>query len=377
MTSFRIGPWLLALMLCLWVASVQASEVSDASDASDASGEPLEAMTRSEPVETEVETRVVETALSWSDLTRLAREHQKRGELDEALERLTQAALQVGPLPPTHARRRTVFGLQARLAMDLANAGEFESADELADELLAQAESEPELGGAALVELALSVADRRQPEPQLSVLRIALKTAQAGASSRDRMNLAFRVAEEAYREKDLLLARQAIDQAVLDSQHIGPSKRARIASLELYKARVALAQMDLEVAEKSATDANRIFEEISASSSRRGIAEATLAEILATKGETDKALLIAHGAHARIGGEDPIQDHAQRVILTSLGRVERKTGDRASAQAHFEQALAIPAVDFATDIDLVEQLTRELRELNDPGAPSVPPPAHD
>ena len=84
MTSFRIGPWLLALVLCLWVASVQASEVSYASDASDASGEPLEAMTRSEPVETEVETRVVETALSWSDLTRLAREHQKRGELDEA-----------------------------------------------------------------------------------------------------------------------------------------------------------------------------------------------------------------------------------------------------------------------------------------------------
>ena len=67
---------------------------------------------------------------------------------------------------------------------------QFEEADEYADELFALAEAEPELGGAALVTLAYSVAERRQaaatdfPDPsgsnsQLELFRIALRTAQA------------------------------------------------------------------------------------------------------------------------------------------------------------------------------------------------------
>jgi len=331
------------------------------------------------PLATGAEDPDPEPALTWNDLTRLAREHRVNGELDEARERLAQAAIQVRPLPPTHARRRTVFGAQARLAIELADAGEIESADELANELLAEAEAEPELGGAALVDLALSIADRRQPEPQLLVLRVALTTAQAGTTNRNRMDLAFRVADEAYRENDLDLARRAIDQAVLDAQHIGPSRKERIASLELYKSRIALAQGDLEVAESSAIAANQIFEEISASPSKRGIGEATLAEVLAAKGDGERALAIAGGAYARIaritriGGEEPIQDHAQRVILASLARVERSTGDWSSARIHFEEALSIPAVDFPADRHLVKQLTSELRTLDEPEMPSAPP----
>jgi tetratricopeptide (TPR) repeat protein len=314
-------------------------------------------------METSVAAPVEESVRSWSDLTRLAREHRRRGELDEARERLDQADLQVRPLPPTDARRRTVFGARARLAIELADAGKIESADELADELLADSEAEPELGGAALVSLALSVADRREPESQLAILDIALTTAQAGATSRDRMNLAFQVANIAYRDKNFVLARRAIDQSVSDAQHIGPSKRAQIASLELYRARIALAQADLEAAEASAITANQIFEEISADPSTRGIAEATLAEILAEKGSTEKALMIARGAHARIGGQEPIHDHAQRVILASLARVELSAGESVYAREHFEQALAIPGVDFSADADLVKQLTLELQAL--------------
>ncbi len=305
-----------------------------------------------------------EVALSWSDLTRLAREHRQRGELEEAGERLDQAALQVELLPPTHARRRTVFGMRARLAIALAEAGEIEAADELADTLFAEADTAPDLGGAALISLALSVADRRPQESQLRLLRIALTTAQAGTTSRSRMKLALRVAETAYAEKDLEVARRAIDQAVLDAEHTGPSRRARIASLELFKSRIALAQSDLETAESSAIRANRLFDQISASPSERGIAEATLAEILAEKGDIDKALVIARGAYARIDGATPLEAHAERVILVAQARVRRSVGDSASARQHYERALEIAGLDTAADKDLVRRITQELQDLD-------------
>jgi hypothetical protein len=384
MTSLRLGSSLLALLVSISCSSlsypedpkpprepepVQESEPLQESEPVQES-EPLQEpnalqdpIARPEPMETSVAAPVFEPALSWSDLTRLAREHRRRGELEEARERLDQAALQVRPLPPTDARRRAVFGARARLAIELADAGEIESADELAGELFAESEAGPELGGAALVSLALSVADRREPESQLAILSIAFTTAEAGAISRDRMSLSIRIADTAYRDKDFVLARRAIDRAASDAQHIGPSKRSRIASIELFRARIALAQADLEVAEMSATTANQIFEELSANPSMRGIAEAILAEILAEKGSTERALMIARGAHARIGGQEPIQTHAQRLILASLARVELSAGESVSAREHFEQALAIPAVDFAADNDLVEQLTLELQAL--------------
>jgi hypothetical protein len=259
--------------------------------------------------------------------------------------------------------------MQARLAIDLADAGEIGSADELADQLFAEAELEPELGGAGLVSLAVSVADRRPEASRLSYLRIAFTAAQTGTASRNRMDLAFRVADEAYRKKDLTVARRAIDLTLSDAQHIGPTKLNRIASFELYKSRIALEQGDLEAAENSAVRAKQLYEEISANSAQRGVSEAILAEILANQGATKKALVIARRAQARLAGEEPFDDHAKRLILASLARVELSAGESSPARAHFQEALAIPVLDYSWDRDLIDQLTIELREL-DAAAPN-------
>jgi hypothetical protein len=254
--------------------------------------------------------------------------------------------------------------MRARLAIDLADAGETGSADDLADQLFAEVEAEPELGGAGLVSLAVSVADRRPEASRLSYLRIAFTAAQTSTASRDRMQLAFRVAGEAFRNKDLALARLAIDLTLSDAQRIGPTRLNRIASIEFYKARIALAQGDLEAAENSAVTANQLYEETSANSAQRGVGEAVLAEILANRGATEKALVIARGAQARLAGEEPFDDHAKRLILASLARVELSAGESTPARAHFQEALAIPALDHNWDRNLIDQLTIELQELD-------------
>jgi hypothetical protein len=366
MTSLRILASLLVLAICTSCISLSHPRETDALSASNAESFSEDSLAEAEP------------ALSWSDLTRLAREHRQRGELKEAAERLDQAALQVALLPPTHARRRTVFGLRSRLAIDLANSGDIESADQLTDTLLAEASAAPELGDAALISLALSAADRRSDIEQLPLLEIAFTTAQAGATSRERMDLGLRVAEQAYAQNDFPLARRGIDQAIVDAEHMGPSRRAKIASLEVFKSRIALAQNDLETAEQSATQANRLLDEISADPSDRGIAEATLSEALAKKGDVDKALVIARGAYARIGGVDPIEPHAQRVILVALARVNRSLGDTGSAKQHYEEALEIPGVDTPADTALVKRVSAELRELDNLdnlGTPTAAPPS--
>ena len=97
----------------------------------------------------------------------------------------------------------------------------------LADQLITEAEAEPSIGGSALVSLAISVAGRRsadsaaeteengaEPASQLSILRVALRTAQAGPANRVRLQLAVSVADQAYHEGDIELARNAIDQAM-------------------------------------------------------------------------------------------------------------------------------------------------------------------
>ncbi len=321
-----------------------------------------------------------EEPLGWSDLTRLAREHRQQGELDRASERLAQAAILVGDLPPNHAQRRTVFGLRARLAMKIAAEGDLEAADDLADQLFAEAEAEPEVGGAALVSLAVSVADRREeaaqesgaPESQLELLRIALAAAQAGSIDRDRMNLALRVAGDASREENIELARMAIDQALSDAEHLIPSNKQQVASIQLEHARIALASGDFDTAKKSATAANRLIDKTDANASTRGIAEATLAEILAQTGEAETALVIATGAKARLGAEKALTPYARRRVLASLARVEASLGDRPSARQHAEQALSIPEQDLRIDTDLVRQLTRELAEWNQPQPPPEP-----
>ncbi len=309
--------------------------------------------------------------LSWNDLTRLARQHVRDGQLDRAEERLNQAAIQVADLSATNVSRRTVFGLRARLAIQIAESGELEVADQLADQLFAEAAESPEVGGSALVSLAVAVADRRETKAreagdlqasQLELLRIALMTAKAGSISRDRMELAVRVSAAALRENDLALARMAIDQGLLDAEQVVPRNKGKMAGLQLHLARVARRQRDFETAESSAKLANRMLDEADADASTRGMAEAILAEILADKGDLETALAIASGANARIGDEQGVSDHAQRRILAALARVERSSGETAAARIHLEQALAIPGVDQSADIELVDELTRELRE---------------
>ena len=108
-----------------------------------------------DPTEQETDFEM-EESLAWNDLTRLAREHRLRGELVEARERLSQAAIQVADLDPTDVQRRTVFGLRARLAGEFAARGDVETADEMADQLFEEAEESPELA---------DVATRTEPVP--------------------------------------------------------------------------------------------------------------------------------------------------------------------------------------------------------------------
>lgn len=320
----------------------------------------------------------IETGLAWNDLTALAREDRQSGNLDQARENLALAALQLQELPPSSIRRRTVFGLQAWLAMDFAEADRIAEADEFADELFAEAEAEPELGGASLVSLAQSVADRRaaaagdadSPFSRLDLLRIALRTAQAGPANRERLELAAQVAGEAYREDALDLARDAIDQALADSMAISPTRRGEIAEIQVFKARIALAQGDLESAEAAAVAANVIFDAISAGAAQRGAGEALLAEALTRQGDIDRALTVARGAHARLDLGETIDGPTRRQILAALARVERQAGDLEAARAHYEEALAIEASEAAADEKLVAEIAAELQEIAEPESPS-------
>jgi hypothetical protein len=372
MISLRIAASALTFALCMSCASLNYPVPEPEADSSPTSTPTRPVLIAPPP----------ETSLTWRELIRSAREHRRLEEYPEARERLDQAGLMVASLSPRNAQRRTVFSIQARLAEDFTESGQIEEADDLANQLFAEAEIEPELGGAALVSLALSVADRREQaaidaglqESQLLLLQIALTTAQTGASSRDRINLAWRVANEAFRENDLELARRGIDQALTDAHRVIPSKKETLTGLHLYKARIALGQADLDAAEASAISANQMIAELEPNASQSGIAEGMLAEILAEKGEVDRALILARGAYARIGGEEPVSDHAQRRIIASLARVERSELDYLSARQHLEQALAIPPVDFEPDADLIMQLRIELQTLDDLDPPPLSTP---
>jgi hypothetical protein len=312
-------------------------------------------------------------ALGWSELTRLAREHRKRGELDEAERRLDQAARQLTDLPASRVERRTVFGMQARLARELAQAGELARADALADRLFALADAEPEIGGASLTLLARAVVARRsQAEPPLSdeeklrILGIALTTAQAGPASRERLQLAFEISQTARRAGHLELARRAIEQAQADARTLAPGDKNQAASIAVYRARIALAGDDLATAEAAAVTANRLFEEIDAPAAQRGVGEITLAQAIARRGETDKALLVARTAEARLTADEPVSDHARRTILGGLARVEAIVGETESARQHYRAALDVPGMDSAADRELVRELGDELRALEAP-----------
>lgn len=327
--------------------------------------------TRARLARRDTESAESETPGDWRALAERAREKAQSGQLDEANELLAQAALQLQDRRPTNTQRRTVFGLRARLAHDLAALGQPEKADALADQLFEEVRAEPALGDSALVTLARSTAERRSAaareagrrESQLPLLALAFDAAQAGTASRERLSLAFEVSVKALREGDHELARRAIDQAVLDAQILAPSDRMQAAALKIYKARIALAARDLATAETTAQAAVRIFESESADGSNLGVAEATLGQVLAEKGELERALELGRGAYARLSTEETIVPHARRQIPACLARIEWLAGEREAASAHYREALSVPPDGSERDGDLIADIKAALAEL--------------
>ncbi|MBW2501218.1 MAG: hypothetical protein JRF61_28380 [Deltaproteobacteria bacterium] len=324
------------------------------------------------------ETVSQEPGVGWSTLTRLAREHLQRGELREAEERLDQAAAQVDALPPFDARRRAVFGIQARLAIALADAGEPDRADVLANRLFEIAEQEPQLGDTALVDLARSYLERHETsaeplplEEKLRILEIALTTAQKDRPSRHRLKLAFEISQEAQYGGALPLARRAIEQARADQLTLEPASHLQLGSIDIFLARIALDQGDLVRAEEAAISANQLFEASSAPDAQRAIGEITLAQVLARKGEAEKARLVTRTAQARILEPEGVDPHAWRTVLGGVARVEAAIGDREGARQHYRLALQAPATDYEPDQRLTEALLRELAALD--AAPATTP----
>ncbi|MFK7894378.1 MAG: tetratricopeptide repeat protein [Myxococcota bacterium] len=333
-----------------------------ATDASDAFGVP-EVM----PVQTPDESR------EWHDLTRSARGHRLRGEYLEANTQLAQAAFQLAARPAGNAARRAVFSQRARLARELFRSGEVETAELLAGELFAEAETGPAIGGASLMDLARDTIERRakeagttfSEEEELSLLALSFRSAQTGTATRARVNLGFEVASLAFHIGQLELARDAIDQAVLDGRTTNPLDAEQEGSLKVYKSRIALAQGDLQTAEAAALAANRVFESMEGNASTRGVAEATLAVVYAEKGQTDQALELAQTAYARKNQSPKLYEHALRTITGSLARAEAAAGMRDEAKRHYREALAIPIENSALDERLAASIQREFDALGD------------
>lgn len=330
-----------------------------------------ETPTRARMAEQNGQTDPGESPRHWRAMAREARERVQEGDFERASELLEQAALQLKDRPPTHAPRRTVFGLRARHAQDLAAFGKLAEADLLADRLFDEFRAEPELGDAALVSLARATAERRRVAAEqegreldvLPLLSLALDAASGSTASRDRLALAFEVSNLALGQGELELARRAIDLAISDARTVAPGDRIQTASLAIYEARIALAQRDLAAAERAASRGHRLFEEIEADPSSRGVAEATLAQVLAEQGERDRALELARTAYARLSGKDPIVPHARRQIAASLARSEWLAGDLDRAGTYYREALAVPADGSDRDETLIRAVKAALSEL--------------
>ncbi len=320
---------------------------------------------------TDVQPDAVDGRRSWSELTRLARENRRSGDYEGARERLAQAALQLADRPATDTARRTVFGLRARLARQLLSLDRVTEAELIADRLFEEAELTPELGGTSLSDLAYAIANRRtaaeaseaQPLSQLPLYRLALLAAETGPASNTRLGLAFEVSKIASRENDDALARRAIELARHDAQVVAPFDRDQLASLEIFKARIALAQGDFAVAEASAASARETFEAIDADRANLAVAEATLARSLAEQGLFERARPLAEAARERLATKPPLADFVRRAVLAELGRLERAEGNLVDARRILAEAVALPEIDFDQDRDLLVELRGELRDL--------------
>jgi len=331
---------------------------------------------------------VEETELGWSDLIKIAREHQRRSEFAEAEQRLEQASLLVIALPPTHARRQATFGIRARLAQHLALAGEIVRADALADELFAEAEAEPEIAGPSLVSLAITVEKRRtliaqklaqealgesggipslDPSTrasQLRILIIGLAAAQKGTADRERFAMSIGIAEGAYYLGRLDVARIAIDQALNDIQLLAPTNLAPIAELLVRRSQIAKDSGDYPRAVADATRANQLFEELGANQSMRGRGEAALAEAFAKSGDIERASAIAAGAKARLDQGEAIGAYTRRTILGAFARVEAEKLSPGRTRAFYDEALAVPEGNSDADRHLLRELQRERSALS-------------
>jgi tetratricopeptide (TPR) repeat protein len=316
-----------------------------------------------------------EPALRWNELTRLARDHTLRKEWEEASQRLDQAERQVAALAPGHVRRRTVFGLQARLAASLAEAGEVERADALASHLFGLAEENPEIAGPALIELARSTAARHLEAPgadaeearseSLRLQETALRVAASQSASSGRLELAAALMEEAYYAGRTDLARRAADQAINDARILSPSRLSQLASLHLERARIAAAEQDFATAEKDARTALDFYQRDAATETFLGMADATLAEVLMQRGSMNEAIEALENAEARLRPDNPIHPHARRIILGARARISNRLGEKERAQSAYREALAIPGEAFEADRYLVERLRVEFESPPD------------
>ena len=321
----------------------------------------------------EVYEELDERGKPWYELVRESRVARQAGDYEAAREALSKAAAQLASRPADNAQRRTVHSATARLAMLLATSGQSEKANEIAEDVLAEAEANPLVGGPATADLAYYLAQKRTlaakesgiPESQLSLFRIALLVSEREAASNERLMLAYAVSKVASRERDYDLARRAIDRAVLDSKILEPLELSQLATLKIAKMRIALTQGDLATAEATGAAANRLLDEIDAPAEYRAIGEATIARIIAERGDTERARAIAISARSRLGDEPPPGNHGSRIVLGELARLERAAGDLDAARRIYAEALDLPAVDLDIDTDLVGELTQELAALSE------------
>ena len=320
-----------------------------------------------------LETSDASAPRTWYALSREARLARQEGDFDTSRERLAQAALQLEGRPPASASRRAVHGMRARLALDFVALQRPEEAEALAEVLFEEAEAEPEIGGPATVELATYYARTRASatreagleESQLPLFRVALTSAEQDAASAQRLELAYEVSQMATRDGDDDLARRAIELALGDATTVQPSDKAQIASLQVYRARIARAQGDLAAAEEAATVAYQLFDDIDAPASSLAVGESTLAAILAERGDETRARAILDGVRARLAQNEKLPEHAARTILAETARSERALGNAEGARVLFRRALDVPGVEFQPDKDLVEDVRRELAELEE------------
>lgn len=322
----------------------------------------------------EIDGAVPEEPLSWSALMRRARDAMTRRDWDQATARLEQAELQVAARAPGHIRRRTVFGMQSRLALAIANEDPREApparAVDLANRLASLAGEHPEIAGAAFISLA-EVSSRwpnaMDPSEEsvaagLPRLDTALRVAEAQRVSASRLSLAKTTVAAAYLGGDLNLALRAADRAVADAKILAPSRRRDLGLRYFERARILLARGD---AERAATDSLRaleLFEEVGASPSYRAAVLAQRAQALMQSESANEALAALEEAEELRRSSPAMSPAAQRDVLTARARISSQLGETGRARNAYAEAVALPE-QGRIDAYRLKALRQELADL--------------